>query len=262
MGWRNVPVAHEVVGRFAKVTQPRIFQVVVEGKPGQTGVELERELFILRKLVERAKAAQLPPDVSSDFYICSLSNKTIVYKGMLRSVVVGSFFLDLQNPNFETSFAIYHRRFSTNTTPKWPLAQPMRVLGHNGEINTLQGNLNWVASREHQLDHPVWKGRVGELTPLCDSSASDSANLDRVAELLVRTGFDIPESLMLLVPGEHANIHITLLSFEQPSLPAYLFGALPITLLRSLSLILLSSYLPCRGLPQPPRPDEDLPRGS
>ena len=203
VGWRNVPVDHAVVGRFAKVTQPRIFQVVVEGKPGQTGVELERELFILRKLVERAKASKLPSDVASDFYICSLSNKTMVYKGMLRSVVVGAFFLDLQNPNFETSFAIYHRRFSTNTTPKWPLAQPMRVLGHNGEINTLQGNLNWVASREHQLDHPVWKGRVGELTPLCDSSASDSANLDRVAELLVRTGFDIPESLMLLVPGEY-----------------------------------------------------------
>jgi glutamate synthase (ferredoxin) len=96
---------------------------------------------------------------------------------MLRSVVVGAFFEDLRNPAFESSFAIYHRRFSTNTTPKWPLAQPFRVLGHNGEINTLQGNLNWVASREHELSHPVWNGRENELTPLCDPSASDSANL-------------------------------------------------------------------------------------
>lgn len=147
-------MAHEVVGRFAKVTQPRIFQVVVEGKPGQTGADLERELFILRKLVERAKASKMAAEVAPDFYICSLSNKTMVYKGMLRSVVVGAFFKDLQDPDFETSFAIYHRRFSTNTTPKWPLAQPMRVLGHNGEINTLQGNLNWVASRSASPDGP------------------------------------------------------------------------------------------------------------
>ena len=155
---------------------------------------------------------------------------------MLRSVAVGAFFHDLLNPDYETAFAIYHRRFSTNTTPKWPLAQPMRLLGHNGEhgissstvlfndaqavcfthrvvltianqhsasykldsysnischptageINTLQGNLNWVTSREHELEHPIWKGREGELTPLCNPAESDSANLDHVAELLVR----------------------------------------------------------------------------
>ncbi len=91
-----------------------------------------------RKLVERAKTASLPADVAPDFYVCSLSTRTIVYKGMLRSVVVGQFYEDLVNPDYETAFAIYHRRFSTNTTPKWPLAQPMRLLGHNGEINTLQ----------------------------------------------------------------------------------------------------------------------------
>lgn len=112
-------------------------QVFIEGKPGQTGDDLERELFIVRKLVEKAKAAQMG-DAASDFYLCTLSNRTIVYKGMLRSVVVGQFYKDLVNPDYETAFAIYHRRFSTNTTPKWPLAQPMRFLGHNGEINTLQ----------------------------------------------------------------------------------------------------------------------------
>ncbi|GIL70387.1 hypothetical protein Vretimale_3573 [Volvox reticuliferus] len=205
VGWRKVPVDHEVVGRFAKVTEPRIWQVLIEGKAGQVGDELERELFVVRKLVENAKNAMLPADVGSDFYLCSLSSRTIVYKGMLRSAVVGTFYRDLENTDFESSFAIYHRRFSTNTTPKWPLAQPMRVLGHNGEINTLQGNLNWVVSREHELKNPIWKGREDELTPLCNAAQSDSANLDNVAELLVRTGVDPQEALMLLVPEAYRN---------------------------------------------------------
>ncbi|KAG2445645.1 hypothetical protein HXX76_000255 [Chlamydomonas incerta] len=205
VGWRKVPVNHDIVGRFAKVTEPRIWQVVIEGKPGQVGDELERELFLVRKLVEKAKNAALPAEFAPDFYICTLSSRTIVYKGMLRSAVVGTFFRDLENPDFESAFAIYHRRFSTNTTPKWPLAQPMRVLGHNGEINTLQGNLNWVASREHELSNPIWKGREAELTPLCNAAQSDSANLDNVAELLVRTGTDPQDALMLLVPEAYRN---------------------------------------------------------
>ncbi|GLC45038.1 Ferredoxin-dependent glutamate synthase 1, chloroplastic/mitochondrial [Pleodorina starrii] len=205
LGWRKVPVDHDVVGRFARVTEPRIWQVLIEGKPGQVGDELERELFVVRKLVEKAKNAQLPVEFAPDFYLCTLSSRTIVYKGMLRSAVVGSFYRDLENPDFESAFAIYHRRFSTNTTPKWPLAQPMRVLGHNGEINTLQGNLNWVVSREHELNNPIWKGRESELTPLCNAAQSDSANLDNVAELLVRTGFDPQEALMLLVPEAYRN---------------------------------------------------------
>jgi glutamate synthase (ferredoxin) len=110
-------------------------QVMIQGKPGQTGDELERQLFIVRKLIERQKTAAMGP-AGDDFYVCTLSNRTIVYKGMLRSVVVGQFFKDLVNTDFETAFAIYHRRFSTNTTPKWPLAQPMRILGHNGENET------------------------------------------------------------------------------------------------------------------------------
>lgn len=204
LGWRTVPVNKEVVGRFAKVTEPRILQVFVEGKEGQTGDELERELFVTRKIVENEKAAQMGKD-AMDFYVCSLSNKTIIYKGMLRSAVVGPFYKDLTNPDYETAFAIYHRRFSTNTTPKWPLAQPMRILGHNGEINTLQGNLNWVASREHALSHPTWQGREEELTPLCNAAESDSANLDHIAEMMVRTGFDPQEALMLLVPEAYRN---------------------------------------------------------
>ena len=203
IGYRAVPVKHEVVGRFAKATQPRFAQVIVGGGK-DAGDALERKLFIVRKEVEAAARRALG-EAAADFYLCSLSGRTIVYKGMLRSAVVGEFYKDLANADFETAFAIYHRRFSTNTTPKWPLAQPMRVLGHNGEINTLQGNLNWVASRQAELSHPVWAGREKDLLPLCDAAASDSANLDRVAELLVRTGFDATEALMLLVPEAYRN---------------------------------------------------------
>jgi len=205
VGWRKVPVDHAVVGRFAKATEPRVWQIVVEGKAGMVGDELERELFIVRRLVEKERAKRMSADKAFDFYTCSLSSRTIIYKGMLRSVVVGAFFKDLRNPLFESSFAIYHRRFSTNTTPKWPLAQPFRVLGHNGEINTLQGNLNWVASREHELKHPIWQGREEALTPLCSAAQSDSANLDNLAELLVRTGTEPAEALMLLVPEAYRN---------------------------------------------------------
>lgn len=186
VGWRVVPVNLDVVGKFAKATQPIIEQAIVESTTNLKEDELERALYMVRKLIEAKGKTDLDSKFSQDFYICSMSSRTIVYKGMLRSVVVGQFYLDLKDTAFESAFAIYHRRFSTNTTPKWPLAQPMRILGHNGEINTLQGNLNWAASREANMTHPVWNGRESELRPITDDAVSDSANLDRVAELLVR----------------------------------------------------------------------------
>ena len=148
LGWRRVPVDSAVVGRLASATEPRVWQVVVQSVAGEAGAALERELFVLRKLVEKAKGPALGGR-ADDFYVCTLSSKTIVYKGMLQSAAVGPYYADLTNPAYETRFAVYHRRFSTNTTPRWPLAQPMRVLGHNGEINTLQagrgheGGLGW-----------------------------------------------------------------------------------------------------------------------
>ncbi|EFN57991.1 hypothetical protein CHLNCDRAFT_142154 [Chlorella variabilis] len=154
VAWREVPVDVSAVGPIALKTMPRMRQVFIESQAGLTGDELERELFIVRKLMEKEKAAALGED-HWDFYACTLSSRTIVYKGMLNSSAVGRFFVDLRDERFTTPFAIYHRRFSTNTVPKWPLAQPMRVLGHNGEINTLQGNLNWVASRQAGLRNEV-----------------------------------------------------------------------------------------------------------
>ncbi|KAK9827155.1 hypothetical protein WJX74_008527 [Apatococcus lobatus] len=204
IGFRDVPVDNEVVGRLAKVTQPRICQVFLQHKDGLSGSDLEREMFILRKLIEKDRNSKLGKQ-GLEFYICSLSCSTIVYKGMLQSSALRDFYKDLTNEAFQTGLVVYHRRYSTNTSPRWPLAQPMRVLGHNGEINTLQGNLNWVASREHALKHPVWEGREEEFLPLCSTSESDSANLDHMAEFMMRGGVDPQEALMVLVPEAYRN---------------------------------------------------------
>lgn len=124
-----------IVGYYAKEAMPSIQQVFVKVSKEENADDIERELYICRKLIERATKSE---EWKDDVYFCSLSNKTIVYKGMLRSEVLGQFYLDLQNELYESPFAIYHRRYSTNTSPRWPLAQPMRLLGHNGEINTIQ----------------------------------------------------------------------------------------------------------------------------
>ena len=205
IGWRDVPIDVTHVGAIAKANMPRFRQIMIESKAGLTGKELERALFIVRKLVEREIDATFDADTAFDFATCTLSNQTIVYKGMLNSASVGPFFKDLTNPDYVTNFAIYHRRFSTNTNPRWPLAQPFRVLGHNGEINTLQGNINWVASRQASLKSSVWEGKESALLPLCSASESDSSNLDHLAELLVRTGRDPTEALMILVPEANMN---------------------------------------------------------
>jgi glutamate synthase (ferredoxin) len=202
LGWREVPVDNSVVGPLAKMTCPKMEQILVDGS-GMDREELERKLFIARKTCE--KTANVDAELAESFYICTLSSRTIVYKGMLRSAVLGKYYKDLEDPDYESQFSIYHRRFSTNTTPKWPLSQPMRFLGHNGEINTLQGNLNWMASKEADMENPVWGGREPDFRPICNPAASDSANLDRVAELLVRTGRAPDETMMLLVPEAHRN---------------------------------------------------------
>ncbi|KAH6832541.1 glutamate synthase 1 [Perilla frutescens var. hirtella] len=206
LGWRPVPVDVSVVGYYARETMPNIQQVFVQISKEENIDDIERELFICRKLIERLASSET---WGNELYFCSLSNQTIVYKGMLRSEVLGRFYYDLQNNLYKSPLAIYHRRYSTNTSPRWPLAQPMRFLGHNGEINTIQGNLNWMQSRETSLKSPVWRGRESELRPFGNSKASDSANLDSAAELLIRSGRAPEEALMLLVPEAYKN-HPTL----------------------------------------------------
>ncbi|KAK2981099.1 hypothetical protein RJ640_021153, partial [Escallonia rubra] len=227
LGWRSVPVDSSIVGYYAKETMPNIQQVFVRIVREENVDDIERELYICRKLIERAVSSET---WGNELYFCSLSNQTIVYKGMLRSEVLGKFYYDLQNELYKSPFSIYHRRYSTNTSPRWPLAQPMRLLGHNGEINTIQGNLNWMQSRETSLKSPVWRGRENEICPYGNPKASDSANLDSAAEfstleetyrqvdgvdpscsvkLLLRSGRSPEEALMILVPEAYKN-HPTL----------------------------------------------------
>jgi glutamate synthase (ferredoxin) len=204
IGWRVVPVRPELLGMQARANQPQIEQIFVEGADLSSQDVLEQTLYLVRKRVEKAIAA-LSVSWGRDFYICSFSSRTIVYKGMVRSAVLGEFYTDLQNPAYTTPFALYHRRFSTNTLPKWPLAQPMRYLGHNGEINTLLGNVNWMVARQGTLDHPTWETQIESLKPVVDPENSDSANLDNVLELLVQSGRTPLESLMMLVPEAYQN---------------------------------------------------------
>ncbi|GMH20196.1 hypothetical protein Nepgr_022037 [Nepenthes gracilis] len=207
IGWRSVPINASIVGHYAKETLPNIQQIFVRIAEEENVDDIERELYICRKLIERASRSE---SWGNDLYFCSLSNQTIVYKGMLRSEVLGMFYNDLQSELYKSPFAIYHRRYSTNTNPRWPLAQPMRFLGHNGEINTIQGNLNWMQSRESSLKSLVWRGRESEIRPYGNPKASDSANLDSAAELLIRSGRSPEEALMILVPEAYKN-HPTLM---------------------------------------------------
>ncbi|MEH1885995.1 glutamate synthase large subunit [Nostoc sp.] len=199
LGWRVVPVQSDLLGVQAKENQPQIEQVLL-ASVDKSGDDLERQLYITRRRISKVAT-----NISEEFYICSLSNRTIVYKGMVRSAVLGEFYQDLKNPAYKSAFVVYHRRFSTNTMPKWPLAQPMRLLGHNGEINTLLGNINWMMAREASLNHPVWGDRIKELKPLVHIDNSDSATLDNVLELLVCSGRSPLEALMIMVPEAYQN---------------------------------------------------------
>lgn len=185
LGWRVVPVQPNILGVQARENQPQIEQVLVASLQ-KTGDELERQLYVTRRRIGKELEKHSNFNWSENLYICSFSSRTIVYKGMVRSAVLGDFYTDLSNPAYQSAFAVYHRRFSTNTMPKWPLAQPMRLLGHNGEINTLLGNINWMMAREADLSHPVWANRIDVLKPTVHIDNSDSATLDNVVELLVR----------------------------------------------------------------------------
>ncbi|MEG4574001.1 glutamate synthase-related protein [Microcoleus sp. N3A4] len=211
LGWRQVPIVPSVLGEQALEHQPQIEQVIVSS-PHLAGDELERQLFLARRTIGHALSNR-PNFTRREFYTCSFSCRTIVYKGMVRSAVLGEFYQDLKNPAYKSSFAVYHRRFSTNTMPRWHLAQPMRLLGHNGEINTLLGNITWMKARQANLSHPNWsQADIDTFNPIVKSESSDSANLDNVMELLVHSGRTPLESLTIMVPEAYKN---------QPDLATY-----------------------------------------
>ena len=190
MHLRNVPVRSEILGRDALSTEPDIKQMFVTGV---TDVEaFERTLYVVRKRIERRVA-------DKDFYIVSLSSKNIVYKGMLSSTQVREYFVDLTQPYFTSGLALVHSRFSTNTFPTWSLAQPFRLLAHNGEINTIRGNRAWMEARESVLSTPLL-GDVKAIRPIIQPGMSDSASLDNVLEFFVMSGLSLPHAMAMLVP--------------------------------------------------------------
>ena len=200
-GWRQVPIDVSIIGDKARATRPAIEQVMFRDPKGRKGNTLERELYIVRRRIEkRVIEAAIP-----SFYVCSLSVQTIIYKGMFLAEDIDNFYPDLKDERFISRAAIYHQRFSTNTFPSWKLAQPFRMLAHNGEINTLKANVNHMKSHEIKMASSAFSERSEDVKPVIQKGSSDSAALDAVFELLVRAGRSAPMAKTLLVPEAYSK---------------------------------------------------------
>ena len=195
-GWRHVPVDVSCLGDKANATRPEIEQILISNAKGVDEETFERELYVIRRRIEKAAAAAQVPQL----YICSLSCRSIIYKGMMLAEQVAEFYPDLMDERYESAFAIYHQRYSTNTFPQWWLAQPFRMLAHNGEINTLRGNLNWMKSHEIRMASSAFGDMAEDIKPIVANGSSDSAALDAVFEVLVRAGRSAPMAKTMLVP--------------------------------------------------------------
>ncbi len=195
-GWRHVPVNTDVLGEKANATRPEIEQILIKNSKGVDEETFERELYVIRRRIEKAASAA----GITGMYLCTLSCRSIIYKGMMLAEQVAEFYPDLKDERFESAFAIYHQRYSTNTFPQWWLAQPFRMLAHNGEINTLKGNLNWMKSHEIRMASTTFGEQAGDIKPIVAQGSSDSAALDAVFEVLVRAGRSAPMAKTMLVP--------------------------------------------------------------
>ncbi|MBI1976617.1 MAG: hypothetical protein HYS56_03815 [Candidatus Omnitrophica bacterium] len=202
LGWRPVPVDPSVLGNQARASQPEIVQALVVRPESIPVEEYERLLYLVRNSIEQ----KILQSGIEGFYIPSFSNHTVVYKGLFVASQLKKFFLDLSDPLYETAIAVFHQRYSTNTMPNWFMAQPFRYLGHNGEINTLMGNRNWMRAREPELHSEAWGERIERLKPIVQSGGSDSASLDNVMETLVMSGRDLLHCAMMLVPEPWENM--------------------------------------------------------
>ncbi len=196
-GWRQVPINVEVIGEKANATRPEIEQIMIWNAKGTDKAEFERDLYVIRRRIEnQAILDQLPV-----LYFCSLSCRSIIYKGMFLAESLTEFYPDLLDERFVSRFAIYHQRYSTNTFPTWKLAQPFRMLAHNGEINTVTGNINWMKSHETRLSDPALDPYIDSIKPVIQAGGSDTATLDNVFEALVRAGRDAPSVKSLMIPA-------------------------------------------------------------
>ncbi len=205
-GWRQVPVNPKVLGEKALQTMPEIIQVLFKSNDRNLlDKELERKIYEIRKRIEN-KAFEMS---LNDFYICSISSKSIVYKGMFLAEAISDFYQDLKDRRFISRYAIFHQRFSTNTAPSWSLAQPFRAIAHNGEINTYKGNKNWMRVHEEEMNSPLFEN-LDNLKPVIRKGVSDSAALDNVFELLNKSGQPAPLAKLMLVPDAWSKKNRTL----------------------------------------------------
>jgi glutamate synthase (NADPH/NADH) large chain len=199
-GWRQVPVDISIIGEKANATRPEIEQIMFD--LGDADMEeLERRLYLCRRRIEkRVREAAI-----QDFYVCSLSSRSLIYKGMFLAEQLSNFYPDLKDPRFVSAFAIFHQRYSTNTFPTWRLAQPFRMIAHNGEINTLKGNVNWMKNHEFKMASQLFGEHGDDIKPIIQPGSSDSAAFDAVFEVLVRAGRTAPLAKTLLVPEAWSN---------------------------------------------------------
>ncbi|RAU23100.1 glutamate synthase large subunit [Paramagnetospirillum kuznetsovii] len=195
-GWRQVPVDVSIIGEKANATRPEIEQIMVANTLGTPEDRFESDLFIIRRRIEKRVLAEHV----TDFYICSLSCRSVIYKGMFLAEQLTTFYPDLLDERFASRFAIYHQRYSTNTFPTWRLAQPFRMLAHNGEINTLTGNINWMKAHEPRMEHESFGTAMEDLKPIVQPGGSDSAALDNVFEVMCRAGRPAPLVKQMLIP--------------------------------------------------------------
>ena len=199
-GWRHVPVDVSCLGEKANATRPEVEQILISNSKGVDEETFERELYIIRRRIEKAAAG------INGFYVCSLSCRSVIYKGMMLAEQVSVFYPDLEDERFISSYAVYHQRYSTNTFPQWWLAQPFRMLAHNGEINTLKGNLNWMKSHEIRMASAAFGDMAEDIKPIVADGSSDSAALDSVFEMMVRAGRSAPMAKTMLVPESWSNM--------------------------------------------------------
>ena len=200
LGWRDVPVDSSKIGRQAKETEPRIRQFFIACGSTTPPEAFSRKLYVIRKQVEREVAGATGIPDASRFYIPSLSTTTLIYKGLLLPHQMRGYYLDLSDPRMESAIALVHQRFSTNTFPSWPLAHPYRYIAHNGEINTIGGNRNWMKAREQGLTSSVLGDDLRKCYPLVSPTGSDSASLDNAVELMLMGGKTLAQTMMTLIP--------------------------------------------------------------
>ncbi len=205
LGWRDVPVDNSDLGESVKPTEPPHRQLFIgRGERTAAGDEFERRLYILRKVISNT-IYDLNDKRTSGFYPASLSSRTLVYKGMLLSTQLGAYYKDLTDPRVETALALVHQRFATNTFPTWSLAHPYRMVAHNGEINTLRGNVNWMAARQASVSSPLFGNDISKLWPISYEGQSDTACFDNALEFLVQGGYSLAHAMMMLIPEAWAG---------------------------------------------------------